>query len=90
MYVERRCGRVADSNTGDVSRRSDARAASARSINGLVKELRRCSESGGCSALRIGSDCGGVRDGTDETFTICPSRQSGQYETMRRASSAIT
>ncbi len=27
-----------------------------------------------------------VRDGTDENFTICPSRQSGQYETMRRGS----
>jgi hypothetical protein len=26
-----------------------------------------------------------VRDGTDENFTIFPSRQSGQHETMRRA-----
>jgi hypothetical protein len=42
------------------------------------------------TALRAGSDCGEVRDGTDENFTICPSRQSGQYETMRRGSSAIT
>jgi hypothetical protein len=25
------------------------------------------------SALRIASDCGGVHDGTDENFTICPS-----------------
>jgi hypothetical protein len=31
-----------------------------------------------------------VRDGTDKNFTICPSRLSGQYETMRRVSSAIT
>jgi hypothetical protein len=32
------------------------------------------------AAFHIGSDCGGVRDGTDENLTICPSRQSGQYQ----------
>jgi hypothetical protein len=83
MPNERGCGRDADSNTRDVmSGAVIARGQLARSIK-LLEGSCSVALRAAAGALRVVSDCGEVRDGTDENFTICPSRQSGQYETMR-------
>jgi hypothetical protein len=90
MYVKRGCGRNADSSTRDVKSTHD-RASGRRGIDQLVAveaAVLLCER----SLRRSASDrtAERVRDGTDENFTICSSRQSGQDEAMRRASSAIT